>query len=198
MDQSLQLAATLKKPELFGPLVAEAVELIKTERGEAAPGVVARLTVRCERGFRTMRLRAEADAFLKHVAGRLPEAADGAALRAAAGNNWPEAARARLAEAGVRQVAGQDSEAGKLLALVRDVVLDPPAGTLGMPYYRLVAEYAAACGRLPPADAKRRLREVFVKLARVPNTYTTATHYSRYHLMILEAAVLGVAATDDY
>src|SRR5262245_1787565 len=105
--------------------------------------------------------------------------------------------RLKKAEAGVRRVAGQDAEAGKILALVRDAVLDPPAGQLGISYYRLVAEYAAACGRLQPAEAGKRIEEALAKLGRVPDTYTTATHYSRYHLMILEAAVLGLS-TDDF
>ena len=59
------------------------------------------------------------------------------------------------------------------------------------------AEYTAACGRLAPAEATERLEELFTKLAKVPDTYTTATHYSRYHLMILEAPVLGLTAGDS-
>jgi hypothetical protein len=51
--------------------------------------------------------------------------------------------------------------------------------------------------RLAPTEAKKRLEELFTKLAKVPDTYTTATHYSRYHLMILEAAVLGLTAGDS-
>jgi hypothetical protein len=84
----------------------------------------------------------------------------------------------------------------KILALVNEAVLDPPTEDRGISYYRLVAEYAAACGRLAPAEARKRLEELFTKLAKVPDTYTTATHYSRYHLMILEAAVLGLTAGD--
>lgn len=60
----------------------------------------------------------------------------------------------------------------------------------GMLYYRLLSGNAGACGRLPPVDERVRFQEALVKTARGPNTYTTATHYSRYHLMILEAAVL--------
>jgi hypothetical protein len=51
-------------------------------------------------------------------------------------------------------------------------------------------------GADPPAEAKKRLEKLLTKLAKVPDTYTTATHYSRYHLMILEAAILGM--TDDF
>lgn len=195
-EQALAQAAGLKTPELFRPLVAEAIELIKTERSAAAPGVIARLTIRCDRGFRVMNLRDEAKAFLKDTAGKLPDAADAKDLRDAAGKGWPDAARTRLAEAGIRSSAGQGAEAAKILALVNEVVLDPPTEDRGISYYRLVAEYAAACGRLSPAEARKRLEELFTKLAKVPDTYTTATHYSRYHLMILEAVVLGLTAND--
>jgi hypothetical protein len=195
VEQSLSLAASLKKPELLKPLVAEAVELIKAERGDFALSVIARLTVRCERGFRVMGLRAEAKGFLADIAAKLPTATDAPALRTAGGKSWPDAARSRLAEAGVRRLAGQDVEAGKILALVRDAVLDPPDPP-GVSYYRLVAEYASACGRLPPEDAKKRLEELLGKVGKVPDTYTTATHYSRYHLMILEALVLGLTPND--
>ena len=196
VEQSLALATILKKPELFKPLVAEAIELIGTERGTSATGTIARLTIRCEQGIRIMKLEDAAKTFLKETAGKLPDAADTAAIRLGAGKSWPEAARTRLAEAGVRRVAGQGAEADKLFALVRGAVLDAPADERGISYYRLVAEYAAACGRLAPVEAKKAMEELFTKLAKVPDTYTTATHYSRYHLMILEAAVLGLASRD--
>jgi hypothetical protein len=195
LEQALTLAASVQKPELFKPLVTEAIELIKAERGASAPGTVARLTVRCERGFRIMTLRDQAKAFLKDAAGKLPDATDVTALRDAAGKNWADAARTRLAEAGIRETAGPDADATKILALVKEVVLDPP-GERAISYYRLVAEYAAACGRLTPAEAKKQLEELFPALAKVPDTYSTATHYSRYHLMILEAAVLGLTPDD--
>lgn len=111
--------------------------------------------------------------------------------------NRAYAARTRLAEVGIRQTAGQDAEATKLLTLVRDVVLDPPASDRGLAYYRLVSEYGAVCGRLAPAEARKRLEEIFTKLGKVPDTYTTATHYSRYHLLILEAAVLSLVEASD-
>lgn len=195
-EQAIMLATGLKKPELFKPVVTEAVELIKTERGASAPGTIARLTIRCERGFRVMNLRDEAKAFLKDTEGKLPDATDAKTLRGTAGKSWPDAARARLAEAGIRRIAGQDAESAKIFALVKEVVFDSSAVDRDISYYRLVAEYAAACGRLTPAEAKKQLEELFTKLAKVPDTYTTATHHSRYHLMILEAAVLGVTADD--
>ncbi|MDB5308584.1 MAG: hypothetical protein JWO38_2786 [Gemmataceae bacterium] len=196
--QSPAPATSLTTPALFNPLVAEAVELIRTERGASAPGGGARLTVRCERGFRVLGLRTEARSFLTDTAGQLPTAADPAALRAAAGGSWPDAARTRLAGAGMRPVAGQTGEAGRIAALVRAAVLDPPAGPLNNSYSRLVAEFAATAGRLPPPEAKQRLEEGLVKSARPPDTFTTATQYSRYHLMILEAAVLGLPAPKDF
>jgi hypothetical protein len=122
---------------------------------------------------------------------------DALALRKEAGKSWPDAARAVLAEAGMRRVFGQNKEADNLLGLVRDAVLDPPTGPLSFSYYRLVSEYAAACARLPQQDAKRRLAELLAKLPRIPNTYTTKTHFSRYHLMILEALVLGLTANES-
>jgi hypothetical protein len=91
-EQALALAAGLKKQELFKPLVAEVVELIKVERGTAAPATIARLTVRCERGFRVLSLRDEAKSFLKDTAGKLPDAIDAKTLRDAAGKSWPDAA----------------------------------------------------------------------------------------------------------
>ena len=56
----------------------------------------------------------------------------------------------------MRRLVGQNVEADKLLAMVRDAVLDPPTDPPGISYYRLVTEYAARCGRLPQKDAKQR------------------------------------------
>jgi hypothetical protein len=197
VEQSLTLAAVLKKPELFKPLVTETVDLMKMQEGETTTATIARLTTRCEQGFRVMGLKDEAGAFLKDTAGKLPDATDAESLLKVAGKSWADAARTRLAEAGIRHVASQEAEATKLLTLVRDVVLDPPATDRGFAYYRLVSEYGAACGRLAPAEAKKRLEELFTKLPKVPDTYTTATHYSRYHLLILEAVVLSLVEASD-
>jgi hypothetical protein len=145
-----------------------------------------------------MGLRDAAKMFLEDTAGKLPEAADVAVLRAAGGRSWPDSARTLLANAGIRRLAGQSNETEKSIALVHDAVLDQAAVGLGISYYRLVAEYAGVCARMAPGERKKRLEELFMKLAKVPDTYTTATHFSRYHLMILEAAVLGLTEDCDF
>ena len=81
--------------------------------------------------------------------------------------------------------------------LVRDI------GEKTLPENRAYADLILAYGLAragTPDQAKTLLRieEVLVKIGRVPDTYTSATHYSRYHLMILEAAVLGLSGSDDF
>lgn len=62
---------------------------------------------------------------------------------------------------------------------------------------RLAEAYAQALARGPVAEFGRDLLDLFARLPRVPNGFTTATHYSRLHLALAEAAVLAVT-TDDF
>jgi hypothetical protein len=70
----------------------------------------------------------------------------------------------------------------------------------GWTYGELVSAARAcltSCGRCEIRSALAAVGQVFNCLQRLPNTFTTATHYSRYHLNIAEAAVLALA-TDDF
>jgi hypothetical protein len=70
----------------------------------------------------------------------------------------------------------------------------------GWTYGELVSAARAfliACGRCEIRSALAAVGQIFARLQQLPNTFTTTTHYSRYHLNIAEAAVLAVA-TDDF
>jgi hypothetical protein len=54
-----------------------------------------------------------------------------------------------------------------------------------------------AFGRCEVRSALTAVAQIFDRLQRLPNNFSTAPHYSRYHLNIAEAAVLALA-TDDF
>src|SRR5262249_34823657 len=60
----------------------------------------------------------------------------------------------------------------------------------------LAAVYAATLGQAPQELAQKRLEEIFTKVDGIKDTFTTARHYSRLHLDVVEAVVLAVVSDD--
>jgi cellulose synthase operon protein C len=83
-------------------------------------------------------------------------------------------------------------EARQLLISLRNVLLRPENRGFIKDYVDLTRAYVHAVGNLPVDDALNRLEELFEKMAPVPNSFTTAGHYSRFHLNIVEDVVLAV------
>jgi hypothetical protein len=65
-------------------------------------------------------------------------------------------------------------------------------------YVQVICNLIAAYGLLPPAEARARIGDLFTleKLDRLPNTYTTWSYYSRFHLNVAEAVVLTLSSED--
>jgi hypothetical protein len=56
---------------------------------------------------------------------------------------------------------------------------------------RLACAYVAALGRGAQAGAIAGMEEVLGKMEKVTDTFTTGTHYSKHHLMLIEAMVMA-------
>jgi hypothetical protein len=60
----------------------------------------------------------------------------------------------------------------------------------------LACSYVAAVGQGPQEEAFTRMKELLEKMAPLPDSFTTASHYSRLHLMVIEAIVLAFPLSD--
>ena len=65
-------------------------------------------------------------------------------------------------------------------------------------YVSLTCAYVATLGHGPVDDALGRVEEVLTsgRTGKLPNTYTSRSHYSRFHLNIVEAVVLALASEE--
>jgi hypothetical protein len=105
---------------------------------------------------------------------------------------------AQLPVAGCQWWLGLRDRAGQVFETVRGSLFTTDRrGSKPEAIIRLAEDYALVLGKGPAVAFGPLLLELFTKLRRVPNTFTTATHYSRLHLGVAEAAILA-ATTDDF
>ncbi|MFO0810391.1 MAG: hypothetical protein U0746_17340 [Gemmataceae bacterium] len=122
-----------------------------------------------------------------------------AEAKARAGVDWPESVRLQLSLAAGWLYLGQPARAMPVIEEARALILaKPPLGLRPQTYVPLVCAYIGATSQLPPADALPRITELFepTLMDHLPNTFTSAHYYSRYHLNIAEAVVLAVASEE--
>ena len=55
----------------------------------------------------------------------------------------------------------------------------------------LACAYVAAVGQGPPEEVFTGMKELLEKMAPLPDSFTTASHYSRLRLMVIEEIVLA-------
>ena len=104
----------------------------------------------------------------------------------------------QLQFAGCRRWLGQRAQSERVFEQARSFLFGDAARQVKPVTLVRVAEgYLLARGRGPAADFGPDLLDFFARLPRFPNGFTTATHFSRLHLSVVEAAVLAVT-TDDF
>jgi hypothetical protein len=106
---------------------------------------------------------------------------------------------ARLHVAGIHLYLGKPVQAQSALDEVREFLYqnNPFKAPAWHPEYaRLLRTYIGTLSHAPVSFALERVEELFGKIAKVANTYTTATHYSRLHLNVVEEFVLGFMQPD--
>jgi len=57
---------------------------------------------------------------------------------------------------------------------------------------RLACAYVGALGQGPQEAAVAGMEELLDKMEKIPDTFTTRTHYSKLHLMVIEAMELAL------
>ncbi len=166
----------------------------------------------CFRGLRKLGMREEIGRLLERVAGvvlhrpdlqgRLPSLRR--LLRHLAGAPRPSSGPERSSSAKVFQLLlqvaggwlyfGQPERAWPILDEVRAVLFQ--SDLLPVEQTTLACAYVQALGQVPLERAVLRLEELFRKVERVQDAYTTNTHYALSRLDLVEAAVLALAGQD--
>lgn len=194
LERALFLAAHYDRAEHVQALVARFLNLLESQRGQAAVQALEGLAGQCFRGLRKVGLRDESDRLLHQMASLVLQGRDLPALRKKLGNQWPTAVRALLQIAGGWFYFGKNESAKPVLEEAETLLFETEL--LPVDRTRLACAYATTLGQAPVEPALKRLVELFRKLDRVSDTFTTNTHYSLSQLQVIEAVVLAVVSDD--
>jgi hypothetical protein len=177
------------------------VRLMQSHSGPAVLEAAGPLVGQTLRSLRKLGLRDEAERLLGEVTRVAFHGRTVAQLKAEEGRQWPHTLYMLLQVAtGWLYYEGME-RAVPILNEARATILRGEDGASSRDHIRyvaLVCAYVTALGQLPVGEALGRVEELLTpgKLSRLPNTQTSNTHYSRFHLNIVEAVVLALANED--
>jgi len=123
-------------------------------------------------------------------------------VRKQAGPRWHHVLRVLLYRAAAQGSTGQARDADLVLAEARAILFgaDGAGQREQLPGFltaRLAVAYVTVICASTPDKVVDGLAELFAKMEKLSDTFTTNSHYSRSHLMVLEAALLGWQASRE-
>jgi hypothetical protein len=193
LEKALFVAAHFDRSDQIPHLVLRFERLVESQSGGASMDAIETLAAQCFRGLRKLGMRDEVDRMLTLMArvvlqdkplSSLDDRADKAA-----------ALGALLHVAGGWFYFGRDSRAEPVLQAARTALFRGDWAATPK-HTNLACAYAATVGQAPVEFARRRLEELFEKLADVRDTFTTNHYYSQSQIKVVEAVVLAVASDD--
>jgi hypothetical protein len=197
LERSLFFAAHFDRTELIGDFIARLEELLGEPASISAAEARSRLIGQSLRSLRKCGLRDRTERLLALVA----EAADRTAMSSTRSDRMQmELTRTRLHAASGWLSTDQAEQAWPILDEARDLIFSGRgvhAGEHAL-YVSLICTYISALAYAPLDEALARVEELFVRdgMARLPNTFTTAPYYSRFHLNVVEAVVQALASEE--
>jgi hypothetical protein len=193
-ERSLFLAGHFDRPELVLALFAKFLAFLRGQSEEERYSTVGELARECLRSLRKMGLKDEIDLFLKKCTELVIQDRNTTQLRTQAGNRWPDVLGSLLAIAEGWLYFGGTDQAKPLLAIAREAIVgngqvskEKKIGHLAIT--KVIRAYISALGQGPVEEALQRIEELFPKLEKLPNTFTTSQYYSLLHLQIVEEVI---------
>ena len=169
-------------------------ELVKLRNGIERYDAINKIARVCLRGLRKLGLRDEIDQFLQQMMELILQGKSLSQLRLNAGSNWPDLLGALLHLAEGWMFFGGFDKAKPFLDEARSTLFEnvrlPKEKTLKpQQLTKLMQTYVTTLGQGPVDEALNRIEELFVKVEKLPNGFTTSTHFSRLHLNVVEDVV---------
>jgi hypothetical protein len=195
---AVEHVAGLRDAELFPPLVEAGVALARWMDQAPHYSALDQITWPCLRWFRALDCTADTQRFL-HETRKLWPAALPAADRPY--NVLIAEVCAYLAhEAALAQMTNNSNQLSDNLAAVRDTirVRRQNQPLTNHEEVRLAISFARAAALLPADGACERISKWVDELPPIPNRWTTAQHYSRFHLEFVDAVVLAFPRVGDF
>jgi hypothetical protein len=201
LDRAVFFATHFDRPDLVLQYVDRARRLVESCPAPTVLECAGVLVGQPLRSLRKLGQRDLAERLLQNVADAVYRGRTIAQLKADESRNWLQTLRLLLRIATGRLSFEGLDRAIPILNEARGTILSGKDGSSKeyVRYVELIRSYVAALGQLPIHDAIYRMDELFSsgQMGVLPNTQTTLTHYSRFHLNIAEAVVLALA-NDDF
>jgi hypothetical protein len=175
--------------------------LHRSQHAKAPPPEVNRLFGQCLRSMRKLDLSDDIDAMIAQAEALVKGSRSVADLHAAAGKEWPITLTTLLHLAGGWLMFQRTDKALEVFDAAAALLFSRESrehadGLFPQQYTNLAVAYVMALGRAPAEFALQRIMEMYRRMRRLKDTFTTARYYSRLHLNIIEATVLALVSDD--
>ncbi|HKA08062.1 MAG TPA: hypothetical protein VKD71_12445, partial [Gemmataceae bacterium] len=193
-ERALFLAAHYGRSELVQSLFGHFIAYLQTRSGNELYDAVSTVARECLRSLRKLGMKDEINHFLEQVKDLIVRNRSLPQLRSDAGRHWPEMLASLLALAEGWSFFGGNEQAKPILDEARSSIFGNEAAPkerqmIAQTLTKVVQAYVSALCQGPVDEALTRMEELFDKLERLPNTFTTGLFYSRLHLKIVEEVV---------
>ena len=195
LQRSLFLSAHFDRPELVQTLFDRFLQFLATRADDERHIAINELAREALRSLRKLGLKDEINRFLRQVSDLIVSGKSLPQLRIQAGKRWPDVLTALLALAEGWLFFGGIAEAKPFLDEARETIfgnskVPKDKAIAHLDLTKLVQAYVSALGQGPVDEALDRIEELFSnKLEKLPNSFTTNSHFSRLHLNIVEEVV---------
>jgi cellulose synthase operon protein C len=202
IERSLFFAAHFDRSDLVTVFVDHLVRLFETDAATAVLEGAGYAMGQTLRSLRKLGLRDETMRILERLEAALTRGQSIESLAARPPRSWPALLQTLLHVAAGWIYFDNHARAAPVLDAARRLLVRtgrPAADEIPRAQYvQVLCNLIAAFGLLPPQEARGRIADLFAEenLDRLPNTYTTASFYSRFHLNVAEAVVLTLSGED--
>jgi hypothetical protein len=196
LERALFIAGHYDRREQVQALFNRFIAFVKTRDDEMRYKTINYIARECLRSLRKVGLKDEIDHFLKSITEIVTQNKSLIQLRQSSGTKWPEVLTALLYLAEAWQYSGAYSQAKPFLDEARSTIFANGKDKTIKPLQlaKLVQTYVSALGQGPVDEALNRIEELFQKLEKLPNSFTTMSHFSRLHLNVVEDVVLSLVS----
>jgi hypothetical protein len=202
LARSLSVAGHFGQGDLVQKLVAQFGDLVHSKPEETRFKLINVVAGQALKSLRKLGLRDEIDKFLTRLQSEVLQGANLQSLRkryAAKPDSWAAVLQTLLNLAAGWLTFGLNEPAAPILNEARNELLGPN-GLKFLPkdYTDLAKTYVAALGQGPSEAALPRIKDLFTDMdvGKITNTWTTAPHYSRLHLNLVEEVIQAVVSDE--
>jgi uncharacterized membrane protein YheB (UPF0754 family) len=186
-ERSLFLAAHYNRQSLVERLFDSLLNYLQTRTSTDLLTDINRVARQCLRTFRKLGLGRNIDRFLKQASELILQGRPVDHLKLHSKTQWPDLIVGLLAVSEGWLYFGKYSEAMVYLNAARDTIFgNQDKAYKAAAIAKITRAYLTAIGQLPPEEAMNRMEELFRKMEKIPNAFTTAKSFSKYHIGIIE------------